>query len=414
MLFTKENIIDIDVLNEILKCFYLSTSISVSAYDNSFNCLANYTNKIEEAIEFISINRHFHTITTELQKKSSVPEEFIFVTDELHLTYAVIGLWNHMSLHGFVIAGPINYGYITKEKLEKSMQSLNLPVYIKPKLIQYFHTIPQKDSISLRSVCKILLGMITSSINYFKILAIDTINLKPVEISLKEYIYPSETYQNENKNLVTELIRYTKSGNKEMIQRLLNNTQIQSTYFSKEFSHALDNHKSTVTWMLNLFALPLIEVGINVDKITEMIAYYLNAIVNCKNATELTILTDKMINDFLDEAAFNKETDFPLPVNKAMFYIHHHLSEDLSLQHVAKIVHMSPKYFSRYFKQQTGVGFREYINEQRIKKAKDLLDFTNEELHEIALSLGFRNQSYFTTVFKKNTGTTPNKYRNKT
>ncbi len=413
MLF-KKNEIDIDILNEILKCFNLSTSISVAAYDNNFKCLANYTNIIKEAIEIISIDKHFNTIVSELHKKTTSPEEFIFITDQLQLTHAIIGLWNNDILYGFIIAGPINFGDITIKNFEKILHISNIPIHLKQKLIHFFEGIPEKNSSSLRAVCKLLLGMITSPINYFKILAIDTIHLEPVEIPLEEYIYPSESYQKEYKSFLTELIRYTKLGDKEKIQRLLNKKTDHDSIFSNELTHVFKNQKTTVTWMLNLFAFPLIETGINTEKTIDLIAYYLNAIANCQNATEITILSDKMINDFLDEAAINKGTDLPSHINKAIYYINHNLHEDITLEKIAKVVHMSPNYFSRYFKQNIGTTFKEYVNEQRIKKAKDLLNYTDESLDKIALALGFKNQAYFTTVFKKHTGTTPKKYRYKT
>ncbi len=413
MLFTQDNKIDTDVLNEILKCFYLSTAISIAAYNNNYECLASHTNMIEEILEIISIDKHFDTINIELQKKSSVPEEFIFATDEFQLTYAVIGLWNNDALHGFIVAGPINYGNITKEKFEKKVQMSNLPVYIKPKLMHLFNNIPFKEIVSLRAICKLLLAMITSPINYFKILAIDTIHLEPVQIPPEEFIHPSEAYQEDYKDLVSKIVYYTKLGDKEMLQRLLNKKTNFTNFISKEFSHAFKDHKISVIWMMNLFAFPLLEAGIPAEKIMRMITYYLNAIADCQNETELTILADKMINDFLDESAFNLETDFPSPINKTMFYIHHHLHEELTLKQIAKVVHMSPKYFSRYFKEKTGMNFRDYVNKKRISKGKDLLNYSDANLDDIALAIGFQNQSYFTTVFKKYTGTTPNKYRHK-
>ncbi|MEI3339260.1 MAG: AraC family transcriptional regulator [Eubacterium sp.] len=91
-------------------------------------------------------------------------------------------------------------------------------------------------------------------------------------------------------------------------------------------------------------------------------------------------------------------------VKKAIQYIAQNFSRNLSLDEVARHVHLNPAYFSTIFKQSTGSSFKEYLNMVRIEESKRLLANTNYSVIDIALATGFEDQSYFSKVFKKYTG----------
>jgi two-component system, response regulator YesN len=84
----------------------------------------------------------------------------------------------------------------------------------------------------------------------------------------------------------------------------------------------------------------------------------------------------------------------------------------LTLAAAASQLHVNPSYLSGHFKRETGMGFSEFVNEQKINKSKDLLEKTNLRLLEIADLCGFEDQSYFTKVFSKRVGLSPREYRN--
>lgn len=92
-------------------------------------------------------------------------------------------------------------------------------------------------------------------------------------------------------------------------------------------------------------------------------------------------------------------------------YIEENLTEDLTLADIADVAHMSPHYFSRAFRNSTGIPPHRYVIDRRIEKAKTLLSDNHLPLVEVGLSVGFQNQSHFTTLFHKRTGVTPKVYR---
>lgn len=99
------------------------------------------------------------------------------------------------------------------------------------------------------------------------------------------------------------------------------------------------------------------------------------------------------------------------PVDKAINYIHAHYVDSLTLQEVADAVHVSKNYFSILFKKTTGHNFIDYVIDLRIQKAKELLQATDLKIYEVAERSGTSDVKYFSKLFKKITGWTPNEYR---
>ena len=97
-------------------------------------------------------------------------------------------------------------------------------------------------------------------------------------------------------------------------------------------------------------------------------------------------------------------------IDKAIKYIKENLTEDLSLQSVSDYMVLSPIHFHNCFKAAVGRTLHEYVEDQRIKAAVNLLLTTDLTLTQIALQCGFSSQSYFSYVFKRKMKTTPRKY----
>jgi AraC-like DNA-binding protein len=92
-------------------------------------------------------------------------------------------------------------------------------------------------------------------------------------------------------------------------------------------------------------------------------------------------------------------------------YIHNNFERDISLGDIAKYVFLSPSYFTRAFKEQTGMSPISYLLKIRIERAKEMLVDTGLKISDIALSVGFSNQQRFNEMFKKYAGLTPLQYR---
>lgn len=100
-------------------------------------------------------------------------------------------------------------------------------------------------------------------------------------------------------------------------------------------------------------------------------------------------------------------------VTQVQKYLNAHLKEKLTLNDVANIFSISPNYLSSIFKKYCEYGFSEYINQIKIKRAKQLLSEGNYKIYEVSDQLGFENSYYFSKVFKKIVGCSPKEYLQK-
>lgn len=98
-------------------------------------------------------------------------------------------------------------------------------------------------------------------------------------------------------------------------------------------------------------------------------------------------------------------------LQQAIDYVHTHLDQDLSLGQIAEVVNISPTYFASLFKRATGTSPHQYVIKQRVQRAKLLLSKTDLAIADIALQVGFSSQSHLTQQFKRVTGMTPKQVR---
>ncbi|MBP1994120.1 response regulator transcription factor [Paenibacillus eucommiae] len=138
----------------------------------------------------------------------------------------------------------------------------------------------------------------------------------------------------------------------------------------------------------------------------------------------------KLLSDLLDQYTGNgqemliQDSDKPSSsyeladgeyTERLIPFIHHyvttHLDGDLSLTTLATLVHHSPTYLSRLYRRTTGTMLSDYITNERMKKAKELLSETGMKIQEIAITAGYEAASQFNRSFKRIFQITPQEYR---
>ncbi|QNO15453.1 helix-turn-helix transcriptional regulator [Alkalicella caledoniensis] len=99
-------------------------------------------------------------------------------------------------------------------------------------------------------------------------------------------------------------------------------------------------------------------------------------------------------------------------VKRALDYIDSKYHDSLTVDMVSNKLGISKCYFCFLFKKDTGKTFTQVVNEIRIKKSKVLLLDTDRSIIDIAISVGYNNQNYYSMLFKKLNGITPHQFRN--
>lgn len=161
--------------------------------------------------------------------------------------------------------------------------------------------------------------------------------------------------------------------------------------------------------VLALLSRAAIEAGAETEMVLELAAEQQQKLDQAQTADQIITAFVRGAQSMIRCAA---ESDhWSSAIRSATLLIRQKASEKLTLHDAARHVGLSDSYFSRVFRKETGLNFIQYLNAQRIEKAKPLLRYTDEKLSDIALAVGFEDHSYFTRVFKECTGMLPSEYR---
>ena len=104
-------------------------------------------------------------------------------------------------------------------------------------------------------------------------------------------------------------------------------------------------------------------------------------------------------------------SQFDPRIRKAMDFLSAHAAEPFSEERLAQAAALSPSRLRHLFRVQAGDSPRHFLEQQRLRRARDLLALSRQTISEIALELGFASPFYFTLRFKKQTGESPRAFR---
>ena len=169
--------------------------------------------------------------------------------------------------------------------------------------------------------------------------------------------------------------------------------------------------KSRIYELLGLISRSAVDVGAYPDEVFRLNHTFYQKAALTTNIDELCFLLTERMNQYIDSLFSLSSVKNIDVVSKAIHYMRRNFQRKIALDDVAKHVFLTPKYFSKVFKQETGQSFSTYLNWLRIEKSKQLLLGSGLKLVDIASFSGFEDQSYFTKVFKRMTGMSPGEYK---
>ena len=131
----------------------------------------------------------------------------------------------------------------------------------------------------------------------------------------------------------------------------------------------------------------------------------------CENLQ--TLLEDMCLDYAKRICEIKKDTIISIHIRKCIDHIYEDLNADLSAKGLADYTKLNVSYLSKLFKQETGQTIKAYVTAAKMDTAQNLLKYSNLSYFEISALLGYSSQSAFTYAFRKFTGITPGKYREK-
>lgn len=203
------------------------------------------------------------------------------------------------------------------------------------------------------------------------------------------------------------LLQKLRTGTIQEVKGLLNEL-IGYVLFSE--GGKLDTVRIRAIELTTLLSRVAIDGGAKTDSIFRLNNEFLSRLFREQELEDLCVLMQEVLESFMSAMYSEKDKGNPY-IRKALRFMADNYNEHLELDQVAEYVGLSPSYFSSLFRQVVGMNFREYLCRLRVEESKHLLLSPQYSLADIALSMGFPDQSYFCKVFKRIVGVTPGKYR---
>lgn len=345
------------------------------------------------------------------KKAISLGESYIFAC-HAELNHIVYPLFTKNTFLGSILVGPFlmdtadsilisdiakKYPFTMEESLELYDESRSIPV-IEPALVNHIshllfylfsNLIADSKKELLQNNQKLLQqSQINESIQRYK------------AVNLKDSSYP---YEKEK-----ELINQVKKGDSQAANAVLNDLL---GYVLFSHGNSLEFIKPRAIELCTLLSRTAIEGGAPTDSILKLNNHFLQNLQKIDSMDTLCQKLQEVVETF-SESMFNHiPTKNGEVIKRALSYIYDHFNTQLTLEEVAESVHLHPSYFSSILKKSTGSSFKEYLNMVRIEESKRLLTNTDISIIDIAIAVGFEDQSYFSKVFKKYTGLTPKQFR---
>ncbi len=400
-------------------------------YDSELNFFRNVVerNKIKTAImteseipqridmgirEFLNLESDYKELFNMLNSHNN---EITKVVDPFFCNYIFIPLPDTQE-RTILVVGPYTQKLITKQEISQKSVEYSFSQQIEKHIQSYFSTLPYipNDGI-IMTLVNCLGEKLYGSLENFIITVKSISGLSDTSFFGKI----QQTDKSDDPWMTVQLLEHRYNAENTLMnavsQGLLHKAEMiyanikPSAALETRVADPLRNAKNFMI-ILNTLLRKAAEQGnvhpLYIDSVSSEFAKKIEALQTLDETDELFYY---MIKRYCRLVNRHSQKNYSLLIQKTITRIDADITADLSLKTHANALGVNPSYLSTLFKKETGMTLTEYVNKERIEKAKHLLLSTNMQIQNIAQSCGILDVNYFTKIFKKYTGKTPNEFR---
>lgn len=415
MLFDVHGNLNMELLGDVLETYYESTGIPIKYIDNSGKTLLScgdeqtFCGYFHGIVSDTSRCEQTHLYTS--RQAYNIGESYIFFCPAglTEFSYPVIheGIFS-----GAFIGGPLLMEYPDEIMVDEIMYKNKIDIGHKGKLQSYLRRVSVVEPKRVRYLGKLieivgkqLMNEGHQQLKDHRSKMNQQARIGEVIQSMKSQgtlnsIYPYE----KEKDLLNKVKKGDVTGAKAILNELLG-------YVFYSTGDSIEISKARALEICSLLSRAAVEGGGELSKIFGLNFQFIHELNFINNIDELSYWILKVLNSFTENIILLQDSKNPVKIKEAVQFIQSRYTEDITLEQVSSTIGLSPKYLSALFKKEMGESFTEYVNHLRVEEAKGLLTVSDRTILDIALTVGFEDQSYFSKIFKKITGLTPNVYR---
>ncbi|MCR5387821.1 MAG: PocR ligand-binding domain-containing protein [Lachnospiraceae bacterium] len=402
-------------IKELLKAFYHCTGLFTQLMDDTGRTILAFGQSAHYCNEFRRYLPKGETCAGEHFKASKraieFGESYIFCCHSglYHIVYPLI---TKTTMLGSVIVGPFLMEEPDSDLILDLEKKYEIPTAALIRLSEYSHELklvkPETTTEISRLLYHLLNSLVTGSRelqsrNHEKLLQQSKIN-ETIQMYKSSGMKERMPYPIEKEKRLVELVR---SGDIKTAREAFNDMLASLIIYD---NYSPDDIKFRIIEISTLLSRAAIDKGANAESILDMNKRLVSDLQSCNSIEDIGYVFQDNMDIFTDSLFYSSEIDSHM-VRKVTQYIADHYSEHVTLTDLAERFHINQNRLSNVFTLVTGQSFNEYLNRVRVEQAKRLLTDTDYPILDVAIACGFNDQSYFTKVFKKNTGFTPKNFR---
>ncbi len=308
------------------------------------------------------------------------------------------------------MAGPFSFERFTNQRIDDLCSYNSIPSRLKEFMQLYYASLPVfSDERCIEGIitclCDKLWGNYTLKKKYLR------------NKNLSEFIYSEQTPEPTKHSIETMeeryrdealLMEYIAHGDSAAIDTM---SHLNASDIKPRLSDSIRDRKNLLI-ILNTICRKAAQSAyvhpIHLDEISRKFAL---KIESCTSVAQLEALEKEMTRKYCLLVQSYSLKDYSKPVQNIINYISFNLTADLSLNALSSEFALNNSYVSTLFKKETGTTLTNFVNNKRIDYAIYLLNTTKLPIQDISLQCGITDVNYFTKLFKKLKNMTPTQYR---
>lgn len=371
-------------------------------YDEELKLL--YTN-CDSALEYngsIPMNIPLETIRKNITG-SIYP---VIISNEIGMTWVIIPVEKVGFGNVLYVLGPLFIDAVSVQSIEASLLIRSLSAELRRGIVQFIRGLPVISVNRMMEYTIMFYYCLTGEkIAISDLRHMEGPDLAAVSIDPDKLVDRHGTYEAEQ-----EMLQMVREGNLNYRSHI-DKLAMTGTVGTMSVGDPMRQIKNAVNTQNVLFSRAAIEGGLSPEVSLTLSDYYFQRVEAAVNPSELGSISSAMQEDYIRRVHQRRNTTASKPVQNCCDYISLHIEEDINIETLALREGYTAAYLRRKFIQEKGIAIKEYIQNLKLERAKQLLQTTKLSVQDISDRLNFCSHSYFTKAFRQAYGVAPTIYR---